>query len=107
VINCTGPDTNLARVREPLIEHMRESGMIRPDSLGLGVDTDQAGAIISADGRPCRQLFLLGPLRKGQLWENTAVPELRLEAERLAAHLAGEIASVARQSIDAGYAMQC
>jgi len=29
-------------------------------------------------------MFLVGPLRKGLLWENTAVPELRLEARRMA-----------------------
>ena len=36
---------------------------------------------------PSERLFLVGPLRKGLLWENTAVPELRVEAEQLARHL--------------------
>lgn len=87
VINCTGPDTDLARVNEPLIANLRRAGTIRPDALGLGLDTDGRGAIIDAAGAVSEQLFLVGPLRKGRLWENTAVPELRVEAAALAREL--------------------
>ncbi len=87
LINCTGPDTDLNRVREPLVRQLRQSFMIRPDQLGLGLDTDQHGAMIDAAGHVSKQLFLVGPLRKGQLWENTAVPELRIEAAMMATHL--------------------
>ena len=84
VINCTGPDTDLARVNDPLVQDLRRAGLIRPDELGLGLDTDEHGRLLDADGRPSERLFLVGPLRKGQLWENTAVPELREEARRMA-----------------------
>jgi len=84
VINCTGPDTDLARVNDPLVQDLRRAGLIRPDELGLGLDTDEHGRLLDADGRPSERLFLVGPLRKGQLWENTAVPELREEAQRMA-----------------------
>ena len=84
VINCTGPDTDLARVNDPLVQSMRRADLIRPDPLGLGLDTDERGRLLDADGRASDRLFLVGPLRKGQLWENTAVPELRVEALRLA-----------------------
>lgn len=87
VINCTGPDTDLARVNEPLIAHLRLAGTIRPDTLGLGLDSDEHGAVIDAAGRVSERLFLVGPLRKGQLWENTAVPELRGEAAVMAQFL--------------------
>lgn len=108
VINCTGPDTDLSRVNEPLIVNLREQGIIRPDPLGLGLDATLDGAIISATGKPCRRLWLAGPLRKGQLWENTAVPELRVEAANLAARLLGHVASsTTRPTVDAGYALQC
>ena len=89
VINCTGPNTNLAEVRDPLVQSLRERGTIRPDPLGLGLDTDADGRLIDADGRPSGRLSLAGPLRKGLLWEHTAVPELRVEAERLARRLCG------------------
>ena len=84
VINCTGPDTDLARVADPLVQSLRRVGLIRPDPLGLGLDTDAEGRLLDAEGRPGKRLFLVGPLRKGQLWENTAVPELRVEARRMA-----------------------
>ena len=88
VINCTGPDTDLARVRDPLIAALRRDGLVRPDELGLGLDSDADGRLLAADGHASRRLFLVGPLRKGQLWENTAVPELRVEARRMAELLA-------------------
>jgi uncharacterized NAD(P)/FAD-binding protein YdhS len=80
VIDCTGPDTDLSRVRDRLIAAMREHELLRADRFGL--DTDAAGALVDARGHASDRLFVVGPLRKGRLWENTAVPELRVEAAR-------------------------
>jgi len=88
VINCTGPDTDLRRVAEPLIQSLRSRGQLRPDALGLGLDSTPDGALVDASGVASERLFLVGPLRKGLLWENTAVPELRVEAAQLAERLA-------------------
>lgn len=88
IVNCTGPDTDLSRVGEPLISSMRDAGLIRPDPLGLGLESDDHGTIIDASGSARRGLYLVGSLRKGKLWENTAVPELRGEAERMAGLIA-------------------
>ena len=90
VINCTGPDTDLTRVRDPLVAFLRETGSIRPDELGLGLETDDEGRLVAADGTVGERLTLLGPLRKGRLWEHTAVPELRVAAKRAAERLARE-----------------
>ena len=90
VINCTGPDTDLTRVRDPLVVSLRDAGLIRPDGLGLGLDTDREGRVVAADGLVDERLTLVGPLRKGGLWEHTAVPELRVEAKRVADRLAYE-----------------
>lgn len=90
VINCTGPDTDLTRVADPLVVALRRGGLIRPDELGLGLDTDEEGRLVSADGTVSARLTLVGPLRKGRLWEHTAVPELRVEAKRVADRLARE-----------------
>jgi uncharacterized NAD(P)/FAD-binding protein YdhS len=90
VINCTGPDTDLTRVRDPLVVSLRDAGLIRPDELGLGLDTDRDGRVVSADGGIDERLTLVGPLRKGGLWEHTAVPELRIEAKSVADRLARE-----------------
>ena len=98
MINCTGPDTDLARVNDPLVQSLRRAGLIRPDALGLGLDTDEHGRILDAEGRPSKRLFLVGPLRKGQRWENTAVPELREEAVRMAELLAIELSRLGRRA---------
>jgi uncharacterized NAD(P)/FAD-binding protein YdhS len=90
VINCTGPDTDLGRVRDPLVASLRRDGLVEPDELGLGLDTDDDGRLVAADGRVSGRLTLLGPLRKGRLWEHTAVPELRVAARRVADRLARE-----------------
>ena len=89
VINCTGPDTDLARVNDSLVRSLRDSGLVRPDHLGLGLDSDDDGRLFDREGRASRRMFLVGPLRKGLLWENTAVPELRVEARRMAELLGG------------------
>lgn len=90
VINCTGPDTDLTRVRDPLVTALRRDGLIRPDQLGLGLDTDDEGRLIAADGSASGRLTLVGPLRKGRFWEHTAVPELRVAAKRVAERLVQE-----------------
>ena len=100
MINCTGPDTDLARVSDALVQALREDGLIRPDELGLGLDTDEDCRLLDARGQPNERLFLVGPLRKGLLWENTAVPELRVEARRVAELLATE--SAVRSRLDEG-----
>jgi len=87
VINCTGPNTDLAHTRDPLLVSLRERRAVRPDVLGLGLDSDDEGRALNASGDPTEWLSVLGPLRKGRLWENTAVPELRIEAQRLASRL--------------------
>ena len=71
-------------MHDPLVQDLRRAGLIRPDPLGLGLDTDEDGRLLDAEGRASKRLLLVGPLRKGALWENTAVPELREEARRMA-----------------------
>lgn len=91
VINCTGPQTNLGRVESRLVADLLGRGLIAPDELGLGALTSPEGAAIGAGGVASEFLFACGPLRKAQLWENTAVPELRGEAAALAATVLGRL----------------
>lgn len=87
VINCTGPECDYRRMRHPLIASLLGQGLVRPDDLALGLDTNASGALLDAEGHASPILFTLGPLRKGTLWETTAVPEIRVQAEELAATL--------------------
>lgn len=56
----------------------------------LGVHATSEGQIIQKDNTPSSQLFVLGSLLKGKLWESTAVPELRKQSKNLAAILLSE-----------------
>ena len=91
VINCTGPDSNAASIRDPLLQSLRNRGIVRIDTVGLGLETADDYALLSAAGNPHDCLRLLGPLLKGKFWEATAVPELRLHAAKVAELLLREV----------------
>lgn len=88
VINCTGPETDCRRIDDPLIKSLLAQGLARPDTLSLGLDVDSQGALIDRDGKASHSIYAIGPVRKGFLWETTAVPEIRHQAPQLADHLA-------------------
>lgn len=92
VINCTGSEGALTRGGHPLLSGLLDAGLARVDALGLGLAADEAGALVDAHGQPSAHLFTLGPLRRGELWETTAVPEIRAQAHALAGHLLHEAA---------------
>ena len=88
VINCAGPDADYSRIRDPLVRALLEQGTVRPDSLCLGLDVTANCALLGRDGSISRRLFAIGPVTKGTFWEMTAVPDIRQQAEFLAARLA-------------------
>ncbi len=92
VINCTGPEGSVAR-GHPVLGGLMAAGRVRPDALGMGLATDADGALLDADGQATGRLYTLGPPRRGELWETTAVPEIRGQARDLAWHLLRRLAS--------------
>ena len=88
VISCAGPLLDYARIPAPLVQSLRAAGHLTPDPLHLGLRTDAHGALLAADGTVAPGLFTLGPSRRPAYFESTAVPELRQQAEALAAYLA-------------------
>jgi uncharacterized NAD(P)/FAD-binding protein YdhS len=89
VINCTGPQGDITRLADPLIQALLARGLISPDPLRLGLALDPQGAVLDNRGRPSRVISYTGPLLRARDWEGTAVPELRTAAQRLADRLAG------------------
>jgi len=80
VVNCTGPAPANFAASNPAIGSLLVDGWLRPDELGLGIDTAPNGNAISREGQELSDLLVVGTLRKPQLWESTAVPELRSQA---------------------------
>jgi uncharacterized NAD(P)/FAD-binding protein YdhS len=83
VVNCMGPATRLDEARSPLLSSLLASGLACPGSLGMGLATDPDGAVLGSSGH----LFTLGSLRRGDVWESTAIPELREQAWALASRI--------------------
>jgi uncharacterized NAD(P)/FAD-binding protein YdhS len=87
VINCTGPSGAIVGAGSPLLDTLCAAGTVQPHPNGLGLHTASGGALIDARGREHETLFAIGPLRRGELWESTAVPEIRAQAAALARQL--------------------
>jgi uncharacterized NAD(P)/FAD-binding protein YdhS len=80
VVNATGfPGTP----QDPLIGQLVADGIASHDAVGLGVATDGEGRLCSPDGVR-RPVFTLGALRRGELFESTAIPEIRAQAAAIA-----------------------
>jgi len=84
VLNCTGPQLNIAASAQPLLKHIVAHGVIEPHASGLGIAVDPD---FRAWGSLYPSLYVIGSLMTGQRFESTAVPELRAQAATIAAHL--------------------
>lgn len=88
IINCTGPQTDLRQVPEHFLHDCLNDGMITQDKLNLGIRAHtETYEVMDSQGHYQKDLFTLGSLLKGELWESTAVNELRVQAAQLADHL--------------------
>jgi uncharacterized NAD(P)/FAD-binding protein YdhS len=82
VVNCTGPSNDLRAGGDPLIQSLVRAGTVQPHPVGLGLECTPDGRVISTGPRP--PLWAIGALRQGELWESTAVPEIRVQAAEVA-----------------------
>ena len=87
VIVCTGVQENYRNSPRPLVRSLMAQGLAQAHDLGIGLRTDSNGALLDAGMRASTVFFTLGPPRRGELIETTAVPEIRVQAENLARFL--------------------
>ncbi|NMN60677.1 putative NAD(P)/FAD-binding protein YdhS [Xanthobacter sp. SG618] len=87
VVNCTGPRSDFAGLAVPPFDGLRETGRIRPDPLGLGLET-RGTALLDRYGHASTWLHALGPLSRPAFWEVTAVPEIAVQVHQLVEELA-------------------
>jgi len=83
-INCTGPAATVSAHQDRLLDALCSQGQARPDPQGLGLEVDSDGRLIGGDGAAQHRLFAVGPVTRGAFWEITAVPDIRVQAERTA-----------------------
>jgi uncharacterized NAD(P)/FAD-binding protein YdhS len=87
IVNCTGPAPVPTRGWNPLVDTLLDRGSIRAHRLGLGLDLDPQGRVLNTAGEPHPDIYAVGAARRGVEWEVAAIPDLRGQAARLAAHL--------------------
>ncbi len=86
LIDCTGPGHDPAR--DPLTGPLVSTGRARLDPLRLGLELDDSGRVLAADGTPDPTLMVLGPPARATFWETVAVPDIRKRIEVLVGTLA-------------------
>lgn len=88
IVNCTGPEANIVRAGEPLLDNLIAGGRIRPDVCRIGIDVDPGCGTIGGAGEISESLFAIGPMTRGAFWEIVAVPDIRVQVQALARRLA-------------------
>jgi uncharacterized NAD(P)/FAD-binding protein YdhS len=83
VIDCRGGNPRFSTTRNAALIGLMEHGLARPDTLDLGFDVTRDLQVLNARGEPSGPFFAIGPVTKGAFWEVTAVPDIRVQAERL------------------------
>jgi uncharacterized NAD(P)/FAD-binding protein YdhS len=83
-VNCSGPSPTVGHVEDRFAASLIDAGLARMDPIGLGLETDPLGRPLARSGRSSGGLWVIGSLRRPALWETTAVPELRAQADSTA-----------------------
>ncbi|WP_458071274.1 FAD/NAD(P)-binding protein [Rhodanobacter sp. BL-MT-08] len=86
IIQTTGMNNDIRRTGHPLVSQLLTNGHIATDPLGLGMRAAPDGRL--AHGKDYwSNLFAIGSMLRGTLWESTAMPEIRQQARHLADQL--------------------
>lgn len=97
VVNCTGMErAGIGHSR--LLETMQDDGVLLLDPFGLGVEVDGQSRLANADGKIWPGLFAAGALTAGRFWEITAVPDIRVQAQKIAQAVTDRVVSDRRVS---------
>lgn len=103
VVNCTGPGLDVTASGDPLLaDLLRDRAGVALATLataGMGFRTDN-GRLLDSSGAARNPIWVLGALRRGELWESTAVPEIRTQAQDAATAVLDEIAPLPRRLAD-------
>lgn len=84
--NCTGPLGNVGRTADPLLRSLLDAEEVKVDALSIGLSVD-------GQSRAGERMWALGPLTKGMYWEIVAVPDIRGQADAVAADIVKELAN--------------
>jgi uncharacterized NAD(P)/FAD-binding protein YdhS len=110
VVNCTGPRIDIRELADPFLHDLlrpRAGGALGVvATAGMGVRT-RVGRLVGGLGNAETPLWTLGSLRRGELWESIAVPEIRTQAQALATDILDQVAprSISAPTVGLGAAV--
>ena len=84
IVSCRGTTSDPRKRTNPLIAQLLAQGLARVDPLRIGLDVTADCAVVEAGGRVSDRLFAIGPMSQAAFWEITAIPDIRLQAAKLA-----------------------
>jgi uncharacterized NAD(P)/FAD-binding protein YdhS len=87
LINCMGPSFDMTSACQPFVRSLLQLGAATLDPLRLGFSTAESGALLTSSGMPSSVLYATSTLRRGELWECIAVPDIRVQNALLAKDL--------------------
>ncbi|MDX6367417.1 MAG: hypothetical protein QOK30_2493 [Nocardioidaceae bacterium] len=105
VVNCTGPQLDVRDLRNPLLDDLlkpRVGGALATiATAGMGFRTE-GGQLVDQSGTARAPLWTLGALRRGEIWESTAVPEIRDQAVAVASAVLDTFAAAVKRVPNGG-----
>jgi uncharacterized NAD(P)/FAD-binding protein YdhS len=103
VVNCTGTSTVVRPGLDPLVDDLLEPragvSLARLSTAGLGFETRGGRLVDSVDSTEA-PIWTLGSVRRGELYESTAIPEIRTQAAQVAGAVLEEVAPEPRRLAD-------
>ena len=84
IVVTTGPAHQHVIATQPHLAGLGQAGIIKPDSVGLGIACDRQGRAVDRDGLPVENLFIAGPLARGTVGELMGLPQVSDYAQFIA-----------------------
>lgn len=83
IINCMGFDFDIEKHPDSLIANLIHKGLLTKDELGMGIHISEKQNIIDDEGNTHKNIYAMGSLLRGTLFETTALREIREQANQL------------------------
>jgi uncharacterized NAD(P)/FAD-binding protein YdhS len=94
IVNCIGPESSYKKIKMPLIQNLLTGGLIENNETGISIKVKDWN-VVNSEGKEHYGLLAIGPILKGELFESTAIPEIRTQAEVLSHKILNLIEEIA------------
>ncbi len=88
IVNCTGPGHASAVASSDVLASLHARGLVRPDPLGLGLETDVSNLAVGDDGLAVPRLWVAGPPARSAHGELMGLPQVSRQPREIARSIA-------------------